>query len=41
MPVILIIIQHPVLGTFDIVKFSLFHRPDEKQPADATEYQRQ
>jgi hypothetical protein len=36
-----IIIQHPVLRALDIVKFTFFYRPEEKQPADATEEQRQ
>jgi hypothetical protein len=30
--VIIVIIEHAVLGSFDIIEFTIFDRPDEHQP---------
>ena len=38
---VVFIIQHPVLGTLDVVKFPLLHRPEKDQPTARAQKERE
>jgi hypothetical protein len=38
---IILVVQHPVLGTLYVVEFPFLYRPDKDEPAAAAETERQ